>query len=69
MSEKDSNKEQEFPEIPPFPFDNELEMLKKMREDALRVGESTGVRVPDEVKKVLELKIKLLEEKEQENNT
>lgn len=58
MSEKDSNTQQEFPEIPPFPFDNELEMLKKMREDA-----------PDEVKQALELKIKLLEEKEQENNT
>jgi len=58
MSEKDSNTEQEFPEVPPFPYGDELEMLKKMSEDA-----------PDEVKKVLELKIKLLEEKEQEDNT
>ena len=58
MSEKDSNTEQEFPEVPPFPYDNELEMLRKMSEDA-----------PDVVKQVLELKIKLLEEKEQENNT
>lgn len=58
MSEEDSNTEQEFPEVPPFPYDNELEMLKKMSEDA-----------PDEVKQVLELKIKLLEEKEQEDNT
>ena len=55
MSEKDSNTEQEFPEIPPLPFDNELEMLKKMKEDA-----------PDEIKQALELKIKLLE---QEDNT
>lgn len=53
MSEKDSNTQQEFPEIPPFPFDNELEMLKKMKEDA-----------PDEIKQALELKIKLLEQEE-----
>ena len=58
MSEKDSNTEQEFPEVPPFPFDNELEMLKKMVKDA-----------PDAVKQVLEQKIKLLEQKEQQDNT
>ena len=58
MSEKDSNTEQEFPEVPPFPYEDELEMLRKMSENA-----------PDGVKQVLELKIKLLEEKEQENNT
>ena len=34
MSEEDSNTEQEFPEVPPFPYDNELEMLRKMSEGA-----------------------------------
>ena len=43
MSEKDSNTEQEFPEVPPFPFDNELELLKKKVKAA-----------PDAVKQVLE---------------
>ena len=58
MSEKDSDTEQDFPEIPPMPFDNELDMLKSMLEDA----------PTDEVYLNLRLKIKTLEE-QQENNT
>ena len=58
MSEKDSDTEQDFPEIPPMPFDNELDMLKSMLEDA----------PTDEVYSNLRLKIKTLEE-QQENNT
>lgn len=58
MSEKDSDTEQDFPEIPPMPFDNELDMLKRMLEEA----PST------EVEENLRLRIKTLEE-QQENNT
>jgi hypothetical protein len=52
MSEKDSNTEQDFPEIPPMPFDNELDMLKRMLEEAPN----------PEVEANLRLKIKILQE-------